>query len=64
MQRERLDVMEFHSARGITGKALTPFLLDSIRRATEGRGLRANCAQLEANARVAAEVARARINSG
>jgi pseudouridylate synthase len=46
-----------------TGKSLTPFLLDSIHQATEGRGLRANCALLEANARLAAEVATALIDS-
>jgi pseudouridylate synthase len=42
-----------------SGKPLTPFLLDSIRQATFGRGLRANCALLIANARLAAEVAEA-----
>ena len=43
--------------RGISGKALTPFLLDEIRKATGGRSLRANRALLVANARLAAEVA-------
>jgi pseudouridine-5'-phosphate glycosidase len=43
----------------ITGKPLTPFLLNSIRQATAGRGLRANCQLLVANARLAAEVAMA-----
>ncbi len=42
---------------GIAGKRLTPFLLEAIRRATDGRSLRANCALLVANARLAAEVA-------
>jgi pseudouridine-5'-phosphate glycosidase len=42
---------------GIAGKAITPFLLDEIRRATGGRSLRANQALLVANARLAAEVA-------
>jgi pseudouridine-5'-phosphate glycosidase len=41
----------------ISGKPLTPFLLNSIRQATAGRGLRANCELLVANARLAAEVA-------
>jgi pseudouridine-5'-phosphate glycosidase len=45
------------AARRITGKPLTPFLLGSIRCATEGRGLRANRALLVANAQLAAEVA-------
>ncbi len=43
--------------RGIGGKALTPFLLESIREATGGRSLRANRALLVANARLTAEVA-------
>jgi len=47
----------------ISGKPLTPFLLDSIRQATLGRGLRANCALLIANARLAAEIAAALLDS-
>jgi pseudouridine-5'-phosphate glycosidase len=43
--------------QGITGKPLTPFLLDAIRRSTGGVSLRANCALLVANAKLAAEVA-------
>jgi pseudouridine-5'-phosphate glycosidase len=43
--------------RGVSGKPLTPFLLESIRDATGGASLRANCALLVANARLAAEVA-------
>ena len=43
--------------KGIAGKPLTPFLLGAIREATGGRSLRANCALLVANARLAAEVA-------
>ncbi|MHB1561216.1 MAG: pseudouridine-5'-phosphate glycosidase [Isosphaeraceae bacterium] len=42
---------------GIAGKALTPFLLEAVREATEGRSLRANCDLLIANARLAGEVA-------
>jgi len=42
---------------GISGKAMTPFLLDRMSRATEGETLRANIALLENNARVAAEIA-------
>ena len=44
-------------ARGIRGKAVTPFLLDRIRSATAGRSLHANLALIAANARLAAEVA-------
>ena len=47
----------------ISGKPLTPFLLESIRQATFGRGLRANCALLIANARLAAEIAAALLDS-
>ena len=46
-------------ARGINGKAVTPFLLDWIRQATEGRSLRANRALIVANARLAGELAAA-----
>jgi pseudouridine-5'-phosphate glycosidase len=45
--------------RAIVGKPLTPFLLDAICQATEGLSLRANCALLVANARLAAQVAMA-----
>ncbi len=56
--RIALDHAWEHARRlGITGKPLTPFLLEAIRRATAGRSLRANCALLIANARLAAEVA-------
>ena len=51
------EALEEASARRITGKLLTPFLLETIRQATEGRSLQANCAFLIANARLAAEVA-------
>jgi pseudouridine-5'-phosphate glycosidase len=43
--------------RDITGKTLTPFLLEEIRRATAGRSLRANSALLAANARLASAIA-------
>ena len=47
-----------HDARrqGITGKSLTPFLLEAIHRDTAGRSLQANRALLIANARLAAEI--------
>ncbi|MDB5350699.1 MAG: putative enzyme involved in pigment biosynthesis [Planctomycetota bacterium] len=44
-------------AQGIGGKAITPFLLDAIRRVTEGRSLVANRALIVANAVLAGEVA-------
>ena len=42
---------------GIVGPAVTPYLLGAVLRATEGRSLAANLGLLEANARLAAEVA-------
>lgn len=45
------------AARGVSGKRLTPFLLDRLARLSEGRTLTANLALLERNARVAARIA-------
>ena len=44
-------------ANGISGKAVTPFLLASIFEITEGRSLATNIALVENNARVAARIA-------
>ncbi|MCB1503280.1 MAG: pseudouridine-5'-phosphate glycosidase [Bauldia sp.] len=44
-------------AAGVTGKAVTPFLLDAILRRTGGRSLVTNIALIRNNARVAAEIA-------
>jgi pseudouridine-5'-phosphate glycosidase len=44
---------------GITGKAVTPYLLDQIFRLTGGASLAANIALVENNARLAAEIAKA-----
>jgi pseudouridine-5'-phosphate glycosidase len=44
---------------GIHGRALTPYLLATVQRATGGRSVAANEALLVNNARVAAEIARA-----
>jgi pseudouridine-5'-phosphate glycosidase len=52
----RVATAEAHAA-GITGKAITPYLLDAIRRATGGRSLAANRALIVANAGLAGEVA-------
>jgi pseudouridine-5'-phosphate glycosidase len=51
------DALRRASDLGITGKALTPFLLSAVAEATYGRGLEANKALLVQNARVAAEIA-------
>ncbi|MFC4668271.1 pseudouridine-5'-phosphate glycosidase [Seohaeicola nanhaiensis] len=45
--------------QGISGKALTPFLLSAIFEATEGRSLTANIALVRNNARLAARIAAA-----
>ncbi|HEU5115112.1 MAG TPA: pseudouridine-5'-phosphate glycosidase, partial [Isosphaeraceae bacterium] len=47
------------SRQGLTGKPITPFLLDFVRQATAGRSLIANRALIEANASLAGEVAAA-----
>lgn len=47
------------SAARITGKAVTPYLLETINRLTEGRSLRANIALVKNNARLAAEISAA-----
>ncbi len=46
-------------AAGITGKAVTPFLLDAIWKRTDGRSLTTNIALVKSNARLAAEIATA-----
>ena len=59
------DEMEIYIARAldnaahdeISGKAVTPYLLDSIFRLTDGRSLETNIALVENNARLAAEIA-------
>ena len=45
-------------SEGVRGGALTPFLLAAVERETGGRSLGANLALLEANAMLAAEIAR------
>jgi pseudouridylate synthase len=44
---------------GVTGKAVTPFLLAKILELTSGRSLAANIALVENNARLAARIAKA-----
>jgi pseudouridine-5'-phosphate glycosidase len=45
------------SARGVRGRAVTPYLLDRMRELTEGASVFSNRALLIANARVAAALA-------
>ena len=51
-----LALAEAESAQ-VSGKAVTPFLLDRLLVTTQGRSLRANIALVEDNARLAAEIA-------
>lgn len=53
------QALEQANARGVRGKAITPFLLTEVARQTGGESLEANLALLVANARVAAEIAAA-----
>lgn len=50
-------------AHGITGKAVTPYLLQRIFELTQGRSLTANIALVRNNARLAGEIAKALGNS-
>ena len=51
------DALAECEAAGITGAAITPYVLERIGRATDGRSVPANLALAESNAAVAAELA-------
>jgi pseudouridine-5'-phosphate glycosidase len=51
--------LERARAAGVTGKAVTPFLLDHLHRATEGRSLEVNIVVARGNASVAGAIAAA-----
>ena len=53
------DAIASAQKRGISGKALTPFLLDYLAKTTEGVSVTANLALLENNVRLAAKLAKA-----
>lgn len=53
------DALSEARTQGIKGREVTPFLLGSLARTTEGRSLTANRLLLEHNARLAAEISRA-----
>jgi pseudouridine-5'-phosphate glycosidase len=59
MERHIAAAQHAAVAEGITGKAVTPFLLSRILELTDGRSLKTNIALVENNARVAARVAKA-----
>jgi len=58
-EMEKVIQQAVHEAQreGIHGRALTPYLLAAVERATEGRSVQANTALLVNNARVAAQIA-------
>ena len=51
------EALNAAAAAGVSGKAVTPFLLSRIAARTEGRALRANIALLKNNARIAGQIA-------
>lgn len=51
------DALQAAAAAGVRGGAVTPFLLAEIQQRTAGRSVQANLALLEANARLAGEIA-------
>ncbi|MCH0555871.1 pseudouridine-5'-phosphate glycosidase [Streptomyces sp. MUM 16J] len=53
------DALTTCAARGVTGQAVTPFLLDYLVRHTSGASLRANLAAVRGNVRLAARIATA-----
>lgn len=57
VDRAVADALAEANRRGISGAAVTPFLLGAIAEATGGESVDANLALLENNARVAAEIA-------
>lgn len=57
LDRVLADALADCGAAGITGAAITPFVLGRIGEATDGRSIPANLALAENNARVAAEIA-------
>jgi pseudouridine-5'-phosphate glycosidase len=57
MERAINEALAQAKASGITGKDITPFLLAKVRDVTQGKSLGANCALLENNAALAADIA-------
>ena len=57
MERFIQQALANADAAGVSGKAVTPFLLGNLFEITEGRSLKTNIALVENNARVAAKIA-------
>ena len=62
VRNEIEDALAAAAEAGVTGKAVTPFLLSRIAAKTEGRALQANKALLKNNASLAGQIARAFAN--
>jgi pseudouridylate synthase len=58
-ERVLAEGLELARERGVSGKAVTPFLLDHLHRATDGRSLEVNIAVARGNASVAGAIAAA-----
>jgi pseudouridine-5'-phosphate glycosidase len=58
-ERVLAEGLELARARGVAGKAVTPFLLDHLHRATDGRSLEVNVTVARANAALAGAIASA-----
>jgi pseudouridylate synthase len=56
-ERVLAEGLQLARTQGVTGKAVTPFLLDHLHRATDGRSLEVNVAVARANAAVAGAIA-------
>ncbi|MBP2018445.1 pseudouridine-5'-phosphate glycosidase [Symbiobacterium terraclitae] len=59
VERHIAEALEAMAAEGVTGKAVTPYLLAKMKQVTEGRSLAANLALIKHNARVGAQIAAA-----
>jgi len=55
--RALADALAAAAVAGITGKAVTPYLLETLHRETGGESLRANIRIIERNAELAAQIA-------
>ena len=58
-ERVLAEALALAREQGVTGKAVTPFLLDHLHRATEGRSLEVNVAVARGNSAVAGAIAAA-----
>jgi pseudouridine-5'-phosphate glycosidase len=63
VERAVAAALERASREGVRGAAVTPFLLAAVSKETDGQSLNTNLALLEANARLAGEIAVAMVAS-